>query len=165
MTHNLDFFWKQIMKCVDLWEIKKKKAIVWIENVMQGSKIRRKPGFIAPQWYKCSHPVMKELWNSHLLWKRWGETHGQMIISQCGYVTFASTSFIKASMSTTNDQAAKSCVAMVTAVLATHLTRYRLLMSLLLKGKATHSQALTATQLFVCSFLKWIVDAVSCWGW
>lgn len=42
-------------------------------------------------------------------------------VPQCGYVTPA-LRLIKASMSTTNSQAAKSCVAMVTAELATHLT-------------------------------------------
>lgn len=71
------------------------------------------------------------------------------VLPRCHYATLASTSVIKASMSTASDQAAKSCVAMVTAVLAGHLTRDRLLMSLLLKGNATHSQALSATQLFV----------------
>ena len=84
--------------------------------------------------------------------------HGQIIIPQCRYVTLASTSLIKASMSTTKDQAAKSCVAMVTAVLATNLTRDRLLMSSLLGGSAAHSQALSATQLLVCGSSRCTVD-------
>lgn len=74
-----------------------------------------------------------------------------MIIPQRRCVTLASTSAIKASMSATNDEAAR---------LATHLTRDRLLMSSLLKGDAAHSQALLATQLFVSDFLKWIVARV-----
>lgn len=71
-----------------------------------------------------------------------------MMSLKCDCVTLASTSVIKASMSATNAQAAR---------LATHLTRDRLLMSLLLRAVAAHSLALIVVQLFVCSFLKLIV--------
>lgn len=107
---------------------------------------------------KCSRSAMKEFLKFSALMKEVRKWHGQIIIPQCRYVTLASTSLIKASMSTTKDQAAKSCVAMVTAVLATSLTRDRLLMSSLLGGNAAHSQALSATQLFVCGSSRWIVD-------
>lgn len=109
-------------------------------------------------WHCVSSNVPVQLWRSYENLTSFIRiekiTWTDDVVPQCRYVTLASTSVIKASVSTTKDQAAKSRVAMVTAVLAAHLTRDRLLMSLLLKGSPTHSQALSGTQLFLCSFLK-----------
>lgn len=99
---------------------------------------------------KLAKPLLQYITTNvyHLFYKKCEKFHGQMMSLKCDCVTLASTSVIKASMSATNAQAAR---------LATHLTRDRLLMSLLLRAVAAHSLALIVVQLFVCSFLKLIV--------
>ncbi len=160
MTQNLDLNRKKGKRCTFLRNREKGNRCLNRKSYKcdADGQNKQKNGFMAPHHTN----ILVQLWRSYEILTSYerGEkiTWTDDVVPQCRYITLASTSVIKAPMSTTNDQAAKSCVAMVTAVLATHLTRDRLLMRLRLKGNATHSQALSATQLLVCGFLKWIVD-------